>query len=326
MDRRAFLRTLGVASSLLAAGCGSDLVPLASGASSKALAGAGDSLAMQFYKSLTPQQREAICLPSWHMSRDRISNWWYVLPRERIHGTFSADQKELIQTVFNSLHSPEHQDAVAQHMVKDQYGDPDNSPSVAFFGTPEDEDFEFIYTGHHVTRRCQVHSKEGRGFGSRPVFYGTFVDSFHETKDHPGNPYWYQGRIFNSFFSELSGAEQAQALVASDPRSEDDALVIQKSLGDWPGLSSTSLSRDHKKLLLDSMAKMLAMFRPADVAATLETILNHNIIDELHISGYQGRHDIGGDRVWDTWQIEGPRMVWYFRGQPHIHCYFHLEA
>ena len=31
-------------------------------------------------------------------------------------------------------------------------------------------------------------------------------------------------------------------------------------------------------------------------------------------------------RKWYTWQIEGPEMVWYFRGVPHIHAYFHLTA
>jgi hypothetical protein len=39
-----------------------------------------------------------------------------------------------------------------------------------------------------------------------------------------------------------------------------------------------------------------------------------------------GAYDIGGDKVWDTWQIEGPEMVGYFRGAPHIHGYFHLAA
>ena len=58
-----------------------------------------------------------------------------------------------------------------------------NTPSVGFFGKPEDEDFEFIYTGHHVTRRCFARTDEGRGFGGRPIFYGNFAKAFREEKE-----------------------------------------------------------------------------------------------------------------------------------------------
>jgi len=71
---------------------------------------------------------------------------------------------------------------------------------------------------------------------------------------------------------------------------------------------------------------MMAMFREGDVAATLDTISKNNMVDQFYVSYYDGKYDIGSDRVWDTWQIESPEMVWYFRGQPHIHSYFHLKA
>jgi hypothetical protein len=86
------------------------------------------------------------------------------------------------------------------------------------------------------------------------------------------------------------------------------------------------LSADQKKLLIDTMQGMMAMFRQEDVKATIETIETKHVVDRLHVSWYGGKYDIGSDQVWDTWQIEGPDMVWYFRGEPHIHCYFHLKS
>ena len=71
---------------------------------------------------------------------------------------------------------------------------------------------------------------------------------------------------------------------------------------------------------------MLVMFREDDVEATMKKIQNDVKLDTLHVSYYDGKYDIGSDRVWDTWQIEGPNMVWYFRGVPHIHTYFHIKA
>ena len=93
-----------------------------------------------------------------------------------------------------------------------------------------------------------------------------------------------------------------------------------------PGLKCADLSKDQKTKLLDTMKRMLVCFRPDDVAATMKTIEDKKLIDQLSVSCYGGRYDIGDDKVWDTWQIEGPDMVWYFRGVPHIHAYFHLAA
>ena len=92
------------------------------------------------------------------------------------------------------------------------------------------------------------------------------------------------------------------------------------------GLSCSELSAVQKKLFLETMKGMLAMFREDDINANMATMEKNGIVDRLHVSWYAGKYDIGSDRVWDTWQIEGPEMVWYFRGEPRIHCYFHLGS
>jgi len=285
-----------------------------------------DSLPMQLYKSLSDEQRQKVCLPVDHERRQFISNWWYIHPEHRIPSTFNVEQQELIQKIFDSLHRPEFQAAVNKQVEIDQYGAVKNAPSVGFFGTPDDKDFEFIYTGHHVTRRCNAHSDAGKGFGGAPIFYGHFPDKFNETKDHPGNPYWYQGKLFNEFVQALSGKQQEQGLVSRKPRSEKPDAVLKKNESNWPGLNCGDLSADQKKLLTETMGKMMTIFRKDDVDASIDTIEKKSVLDRLHVSWYDGKYDIGSDKVWDTWQIEGPEMVWYFRGQPHIHSYFHLKG
>jgi hypothetical protein len=291
-----------------------------------------DSLPMQLYKSLNDEQRSLVCLPANDARRQFVSNWWYIHPDHRIPSTFNADQQSLIKQIFDSMHSAEHQAAVNEQVLLDQYGDAKNAPAAGFFGTPDDKDFEFIFTGHHVTRRCNAHTDQGRGFGGYPIFYGHYPHplremskNFNEAPEHPGNPYWYQGRLFNKFVQSLDAAEQSKGLVRAEPRGEQPAVVIQKP-AEPKGLNCGELSGDHKRLLLDTMRGMLAMFRPADVVATMDSITTRNIIERLHISWYTGKYDIGSDHQWDTWQIEGPDLVWYFRGYPHIHCYFHLNV
>ena len=285
-----------------------------------------DSLPMQLYKSMSNEQRQKVCLPADHARRQYVSNWWYIHPKDRIPGTFNDEQQKLIQTIFDSLHSPDHQAAVNKQVEIDQYGELKNAPAVGFFGTPDDDNFEFIYTGHHVTRRCNAHTDKGQGFGGAPIFYGHFLEEFNETKDHPGNPYWYQGKVFNKFVQALSDRQQQQGLVSTNPRKEKPETVVKKKTAGWEGLSCADLSADQQQLLVQTMGRMMAMFRQDDVTATLKTIEEKGMIDQLYVSWYEGKFDIGSDKVWDTWQIEGPEMVWYFRGQPHIHSYFHLKS
>ncbi len=45
------------------------------------------------------------------------------------------------------MHSAEHQAAVNEAVLIDQYGEEKNAPAAGFFGSPDDEDFEFIFTG-----------------------------------------------------------------------------------------------------------------------------------------------------------------------------------
>ena len=321
VNRRRMIKTAGATTAFFAMSKVRNLSSFAAAPQAQ-----GDSLPMQLYKSLSDEQREKICLPIDHKSRTFISNWWYVHRDHRIHNTFSPEQQELIQQIFDSFHSPEHQEAVNKQVLIDQYGQPENTPAVGFFGSPKDKDFEFIYTGHHVTRRCNAHFDKGQGFGGAPIFYGHFPEDFNETKDHPGNPYWYQGKIFNRFVKSLSGQQQRMALASEPPRSERPDRVIKKRTEGWPGLPCSELSEDQQTLLVETMREMLSMFRPDDVTATLDAIKKKQMVDDLYVSYYAGKYDIGSDKVWDTWQIEGPNMVWYFRGQPHIHSYFHLKS
>ena len=48
-------------------------------------------------------------------------------------------------------------------------------------------------------------------------------------------------------------------------------------------------------------------------------------LDKCVLSFYEDE-DIGDDKVWDNWRIEGPSFVWYFRGAPHVHVWVNIAA
>ena len=46
-------------------------------------------------------------------------------------------------------------------------------------------------------------------------------------------------------------------------------------------------------------------------------------LDALHMAFYES-NDIGTDKEWDIWRVEGPSFVWHFRGAPHVHSYVNI--
>jgi len=71
------------------------------------------------------------------------------------------------------------------------------------------------------------------------------------------------------------------------------------------------------------MSDLLAPFRKQDADEAIK-LIKANGFENLHMAFYKNL-DIGNDGVWDVWQIEGPAMVWYFRGAPHVHTWVHVR-
>src|SRR5210317_457362 len=114
LNRRQLLKSAGASTALLG------LTPLQHFSGSlRAQESGSDSLPMQLYKSLSDEQRQKICLPVDHPQRQYVSNWWYIHRDYRIPGTFNDEQQQLIQTIFDSLHSPDHQAAVNKQVAVD---------------------------------------------------------------------------------------------------------------------------------------------------------------------------------------------------------------
>ena len=89
------------------------------------------------------------------------------------------------------------------------------------------------------------------------------------------------------------------------------------------GIPLTELTRDQKDHVRKVMADVLAPFRKEDADEAMK-LVEANGFDHLHMA-FDKNHDIGNDGVWDVWQIEGPAMLWYFRGEPHVHTWVHVR-
>ena len=322
MDRRLFLKSTAVAA-LLPFGAVRELgAEESAGKALQMKKGSSETLVSQFYKGLSEEQRKAVCFEFGHELQSKIDNNWFIT-KTRVK-EFSKEQQEMIRAIFQGLHSEEYADGVMKQVEHDNGKDGFGACSVAMFGEPGSGKFQFVFTGRHVTRRCDGDSVEGAAFGG-PIFYGHQAgDNDEEGATHPGNVYWYQAKRANELFQALDGKQRKMALVErARPERKEQTIKLTGKKSGLDGIPLTELARDQRELVRKVMADVLAPFRKEDAAESMK-LIEKNGFENLHMAFYSG-NDVGKDEVWDVWQIEGPAMVWYFRGDPHVHTWVHVR-
>ena len=282
-----------------------------------------ETLVTQLYKSLNDDQKKLIAFPWSHPLRQEVDNNWHIT-KQPISEVLNKDQQDLVRQIFDGLHSDEYKSEVWRQFDQDNKDDGGfPSASIGLFGEPGTGKFEFVLTGRHCTRRCDGDSEEGAAFGG-PIFYGHAAKSFNESPQHEGNAYWYQAKRANEVFQALDGKQREKALIERTRKEDGNATVklTGKTTG-LAGISVTDLTADQKDLVRKVLADLIKPFRKADADEAMK-LIEKNGFDHLHMA-FSKANDIGNDAVWDNWQIEGPAMVWYFRGSPHVHCWAHIR-
>jgi len=264
----------------------------------------------RFYDSLKEDQRKQICFPFDHDLRKKINaNWAITKPKV---DDYTKEQQELLTEIFKGVTSPDGYERFLKQMEDDAGGF--SEYQVAVFGTPGSGEFEWEMTGRHLTIRADGDSLSNTAFGG-PIVYGHGAGD--GKKGLPGNVFYYQTLKANEVFNALDGKQRKVALVSKAPK--EDAVLVQGTSGTFPGLSVGELSSDQKSLVESVIKVILAPYREEDVDEAIAIQKAGGGLDALHMAFYQS-NDIGDDKVWDIWRIEGPSFVWHYRGAPHVTC------
>src|SRR5262249_26075966 len=104
---------------------------------------------------------------------------------------------------------------------------------------------------------------------------------------------------------------------------KEDAVALQGASGTFPGIPVGELTADQKQLVEKTLKVILAPYRKEDVDEVFEILKASGGIDKLHMAFYQ-QEDLLEDKEWDIWRVEGPSLVWHFRGAPHVHAYINI--
>lgn len=310
LDRRSFIRTVGGAALAGAAApvlLGGRFVQGAPTAKSSA-----ETAVVRFYDSLSAAQKQTIVFPFDHDLRKKINANWLITKPTLESDFYSKQQQELVDEIIRNVTSKDGYERI-QRQTEDDHGGI-GSYSVAVFGTPGTDKFEWELTGRHLTLRADGDSVDQAAFGG-PIIYG------HGEETPSKNLFHYQTKKVNEVFHALDAKQSARALVSKAPK--EDQVALQGEKGTFPGISVGELSSDQKQLVESTLKVLLAPYRQEDVDEVFAILKASGGVDKLHLAYYQ-EGDLQDDKTWDIWRVEGPSFVWHFRGAPHVHAYINI--
>ena len=284
-----------------------------------------EKLVEKLYGTLSEEQKKDVCF-DWDHKDDRgllrlhVSNNWHITKPTVTSAFFTKDQQELIEAIFFGLYDKEWHKNIKKQL-QDDAGGYGKAQNIAIFGEPGKGNFEFVMTGRHLTIRCDGHSNKQFAFGG-PIFYGHAAQGFNEKADHPGNVFWPQALEANKLYKMLDGKQQKTALVKRRPQRERE-VHFQGKEGTYQGIRVAELSKDQQAHVQLVLAKLVEPYRKSDQESVAKCLKAQGGLEACHLAFYES-HDIGEDKVWDNWRLEGPSFVWYFRGSPHVHVWVNV--
>jgi hypothetical protein len=308
-DRRAFIAAVGGAA-LAGAASLSLGNSVAFGAPSRE--STAETAVARFYSSLSDEQKQAVCFPFDHELRQRISANWHITKPVIDDKFYTKEQRALIDEILKNITSGDGYEKFLKQMEYDDGGM--GAYSVAMFGNPTDGKFQFEMTGRHLTLRADGNSVDKAAFGG-PVVYGHGEET---AKDNLFHDHTLQ---VNEVFKALDPKQAEKALQPKAPA--ESAVKLQGMAGSFPGIAVGDLSEDQKQLVEKTLKKLLSPYRTDDVDEVMDMVKAGGGFDKLHFAFYQ-EGDLGNDKVWDIWRVEGPSLVWHFRGAPHVHAYINV--
>lgn len=307
--RRDFVKTVGAGA--VAAGVTPLLAPVATAAPTPK--SKGESIVKKFYESLSADQKKEICFPFSHKLRTNLSANWLVTKKKIGDDFYSDAQRDLIDQIVKAVTSEDGYDRVKLQM-KDDRPKGFHDYSVAVFGQPGTGKFEWEMTGRHLTMRCDGNSVANMAFGG-PIVYG------HGASNPRKNLFHYQTKQTNEVFKSLEGKQRKAALLEEAPA--ESRVPLQGKAGKFPGIAVGELTADQQQLVKKTLKTILAPYRKEDVDEAMDVLEKGGGVKTLHMAFYK-QGDLGKDKVWDIWRVEGPTFVWHFRGAPHVHAYINI--
>ena len=285
-----------------------------------------ETLVKILYDSLKEKQRKEVCFDWNHVDknrgllRTRLENNWKITKPSIKSSFYTADQQMLIREIFEGMTHPGWHERWDKQL-KGDVGGFGKRQSIAIFGKPGTDQFEFVLASRHMTLRCDGNSAEHVAFGG-PILYAHDGEATFEEPTHPSNVFWHQAVAANKLYGMFDGKQRDEALVINGMPSEE-LVGFRGPNGKFDGIAVTKFSSDQKEHLQSVLKLLLEPFRQSDRDEVTRCLKVQGGLDACRLAFYK-EGDLGKDGTWDNWRLEGPSFVWYFRGTPHVHVWVNV--
>ncbi|MEE3181691.1 MAG: DUF3500 domain-containing protein [Planctomycetota bacterium] len=285
-----------------------------------------ETLVKVLYDSMNEKQKKAVCFdwdyiePKRGLLRTRLENNWKITKPSINSSFYTGDQKALMREIFLGMTHPDWHERYDKQL-KDDVGGFGKRQSIAIFGKPGTDQFEFVLASRHMTLRCDGNSAEHVAFGG-PILYAHEGERTFEKPKHPSNVFWHQALAANKLYDMFDGKQRKQALLSSGMPSEE-MIGFRGPGGKFQGIKVADFSADQKAHLQSVLKLLLEPFRQSDQDEVVRCLKVQGGLDACHLAFYQ-EGDLGEDGIYDNWRLEGPSFVWYFRGNPHVHVWVNV--
>jgi hypothetical protein len=285
-----------------------------------------ESLVRILYETMTDRQKRDVCF-DWDfvekkrgLLRTRIENNWKITKPTIASKYYTGEQQDLIKQIFRGMTHPDWYQRFDKQL-KDDLGGFGKKQSIAIFGKPGTDQFEFVLASRHMTLRCDGNSAEHVAFGG-PILYAHEGERVFEKPNHPGNVFWHQATEATKLFNMFDGKQRDKALVIKGMPTEEQ-VAFRGPGGNFHGIAVAEFSQDQKQHLQSVLKLLIEPFRQSDRDEVARCLKVQGGLDACHLAFYK-EGDMGNDGIWDNWRLEGPSFVWYFRGRPHVHVWVNV--
>lgn len=329
VDRRNFIRVVGERTAALAALAGAagglsrlqadDAKPVEKAAKP------AEDLIRELHSNLSEAQKKEVILPWDHKMGNsalptRLGMYNGAILKKTIGENYTKPQQELVQRILKSISSD---DAGFKQLTRN--GTYDGSKSfencgALIFGDPTGNNkFSWVFSGHHITVRCDGNSEEGAAFGG-PMYYGHSPNGYSDK-----NCFNYQTKAVLSVYEALDEKQRKQAVVAGSPGEHAPSIRFKKADEAKPGIGIMELSKDQRALVESVMRTILSPYRKEDADEVMSIVKANGGLEKIHLAFYQDK-DMADSKEWHFWRLEGPGFVWNYRVLDHVHTYVNISS
>jgi Protein of unknown function (DUF3500) len=324
LGRRDFIRVVGATTAAVAVG---GLTPLQKARAARAeKQAAAEAMIFELFKTMDDDQKKKVVRPWDHgvvngkgiPSRLKTGN--AAVDKLLLGVEYKKKQVELLDKIFRSLaNGEEGYKGLSRGGKFDNSGDFESISALIYGEAAESKKFSLVFTGHHLTVRCDGNSEEATAFGG-PLYYGHSPNGYS-----PTNVFSHQTKAATDLFGSLNEKQRELAVMPGKWQDEHGGVKTPKKDTKVPGLGFADMSKDQKELTQKVMKELIAPYRKEDGDEVMEIIKANGGMEKIGLAFYQeGKNS--EKEPWTYWRLEGPGFVWSFRALPHIHTFVNISS